>query len=398
MLDTRLSSLLRMRVNGAIDASGTLYTTTNLITVNYPWVVTQIGTNCVHLYPWLKDTEIEEGLDLYSLLPDDYNSGAKWFRRYLFMDEDLLTLDWESDSPSVLFPKFILNSLMKNHPGVSIDDIGVKVRDRKHDYSRWEDFPTPNVVNDPLRTVVVDSLTSSAITNVSAGMTNLFNTVVVELSNSGDTNLFVSTGPLRMVDLHNRKFLLMTNSGYLNLWLAPFVPGYTNQSDFGPSDPGLTNIQVLGLPLGVESNFVLTVTHYRHRAINPGAVPTGNYLGVYEQLVTSESDSLDWVHGRENPVFGTNWFLNLRPVATSLKRKVKGNELAALCFNVGRVTARMVNVHALSYWQEQQKKDADSHYKPAPRRWRACRWRRRRCRAGLRPAGRSEPGALRRPG
>src|SRR6185437_4937353 len=64
MLDTHLSSLLQMQVHGAVNANGALYTTNTMITVNYPWVAAQIGTNCVQLFPWLKDTEMIEGLDL----------------------------------------------------------------------------------------------------------------------------------------------------------------------------------------------------------------------------------------------------------------------------------------------------------------------------------------------
>src|SRR6185437_5354915 len=98
--------------------NGALYTTNTMITVNYPWVAAQIGTNCVQLFPWLKDTEMIEGLDLYDYLPDGYNSGANWLQQYLYADPAILGLDTESDAPSRLFPKFIVASLRQNYPGM----------------------------------------------------------------------------------------------------------------------------------------------------------------------------------------------------------------------------------------------------------------------------------------
>src|SRR5208282_253997 len=69
MLDTRLSALLRMQLHGAVNQYGQLYTSNTLITVNYPWVVTTISNQTVHIFPWLKDTQITEGLNLYDYMP-----------------------------------------------------------------------------------------------------------------------------------------------------------------------------------------------------------------------------------------------------------------------------------------------------------------------------------------
>jgi RHS repeat-associated protein len=334
MLDNRLSSLLRMQIHGAVDPSGNQYTSNTLITVNYPWVVTQIGTNCIHLFPWLKDTEMIEGLDLYDYLPDDYNSGAKWLRQYLFADQRILSLDSHTDVPSVLFPKFVVSSLLQNHPGTSLDDIGMRIRNRRHLYSRWQEFPVPNVVNTPTQAVISDSLSGSALTNALPQMTNVFNTVQVQIFNlSYPTN--VDTGELRMADLHNRRFLIMTNGNNLQLWLAAYQAGITNQTLFG-ADTTLTNVQYLNFPLTNGPLFGITVTHRRHKAINPSAVPvTNNYLGVFEQLVTSQSD-----------------------------RFIQTNEIIALCLSAGQVTAKMLDVHAQAYWRMRQQMQTNSLYKP----------------------------------
>ena len=146
-------------------------------------------------------------------MPTNYNTGAKWFRQYIFDDPNIFSLDNQHDTPSVLFPKFIISSLLQNHPNISIDDIGMQVRNRQHYYARWQDFPVPNVVTNQAQVVVADTLTGSAITNVSPQMTNIFNTVEVQLSSVNHTNNLIDTGELRMSDLHDRKFLIFTNSG-----------------------------------------------------------------------------------------------------------------------------------------------------------------------------------------
>jgi RHS repeat-associated protein len=335
MLDTRLSSLLRMQLHGAVNEDGVLYTTNSLITVNYPWVVAQIGTNFVNLFPWLKDTEMTEGYDLYDYMPSNYNTGAKWFRQYIFDDPNIFSLDSEHDTPSVLFPKFIISSLLQNYPDISIDDIGMQVVNRQRYYARWQDFPVPNVVTNQTQVVVADSLTGSAITNISPQMTNIFNTIEVQVTSVAYTNNLIDTGQLRMSDLHDREFLIFTNGTNLQLWLAPYVAGNTNQSNFGGSD-GLTNIQVLSLPLTNGGQYELTVTHRRHKAINPSAAPAGSYLGVFEQLVTSQTG-----------------------------RFVQSNDVTALILNVGRVTSKMVDVQAQSYWLTQQLMNSTNTYTPS---------------------------------
>ena len=136
MLDSELSKLLHMQVKGALNPTTALpYTTNSLIIVNYPWVVANIGTNCVHIFPWLKDTEVIEGLNLYDYMPTQYNSGFKWAHDYIYDMTNIMGLSTSSDLPSTLFPAFIEQSLSQNYPGLSIDDFGVKISNRKHEYT-----------------------------------------------------------------------------------------------------------------------------------------------------------------------------------------------------------------------------------------------------------------------
>ena len=46
-------------------------------------------------------------------------------------------------TPRVIFPAFLQQTLLQNHPGVSVDDLGVQIVNRRHYYPRWQDFPTP---------------------------------------------------------------------------------------------------------------------------------------------------------------------------------------------------------------------------------------------------------------
>ena len=320
MLDTRLSALLRMQLHGAVNQYGQLYTTNTLITVNYPWVVTTISNQTVHIFPWLKDTSIAEGLNLYDYMPTNYNNGFKWLQNYLYGDTNILGLSAESDAPSVLFPRFVKAQLLINAPGIALDDLGVSAYNRQHYYLRWQDFPTPSVVNNPTQVACADSLTS--ITNVLPSMTNLFDMVTLTVYSQNNPTNQMTIGPLRMADLHNREMFMATNSvGNMMLWLAPYIQGNTNQGSFSPSDTTLTNIQVATIPVATNDTlFDIHTTHYRHQAINFS--PGSQFLNVSETLQFTTPD-----------------------------RPFNVNDIAAVCFNVGRVTPAMIDVHAQAFQQ-----------------------------------------------
>jgi RHS repeat-associated protein len=321
MLDTRLSALLRMQLRGAVNQFGQLYTTNTLITVNYPWVVTTISNQTVHVFPWLKDTSITEGLNLYDYMPTNYDNGFKWLSHYLYGDTNILGLSAESDAPSVLFPRFVKQRLLANAPGIALDDLGVSAYNRQHYYWRWQDFPTPSVVNNPTQSVCVDSLASPALASVAPGMTNIFDTVTLNVFSQNNPANQMTIGPLRMADLHNREMFMATNGTSMMLWLAPYVQGNTNQGSFSPSDLTLTNIQIATIPVGTNDTlFDIRMTHYRHQAINFS--PGNQFLNASETLQFTTPD-----------------------------RPFNVNDIAAVCFNVGRVTPAMIDVHAQAFQQ-----------------------------------------------
>lgn len=89
MLDTQLSKLLRMQIRGAQTPDGSTLMPT-IVPTNYPWVAAYVpdeanpGQNkWVHLFPWLKDTEVIEGGNLYDQFPAGTKTGVAWVQNYI---------------------------------------------------------------------------------------------------------------------------------------------------------------------------------------------------------------------------------------------------------------------------------------------------------------------------
>jgi len=282
MLDAQLSSLLRMQLHGAVNQNnGQIYTTNALISVNYPWVAAYLGGQWVHLFPWLKNTEVVEGLNLYDYLPAGYNSGARWVSQYLTGDTNILSLSAETDVPSTLFPLFLQKWLLTNAPGVSLDDIGTTAFNRPMQYATWSDFPTPFAVTNGSVNTVHDLTT---ITNIFPTWTNIWDTISVRVYSSTATNKSLFTGDLRMADLQDRKFLVrhQTNGANytLTLSLAPYRPAATNVLAF-TNDPALLHQETLQMTLaGSDDPIKVLFTRKRHR-LEPAAITNDNYWASY---------------------------------------------------------------------------------------------------------------------
>ena len=327
ILDARLNRMLKFQVHGGFTEAGQLYTTNTMIPVNYPWVAAYIGTNWVHIFPWLKDYQIVEGLNLYDEMPTNYSSAANWVHDYVFGNTNLLSLAVDNDNtPRVIFPKFLQQTLLQNHPGISVGDIGVDVFNRQHYFARWQDFPTPTWVTNV--STPVESLTSSAITNISPSLTNIFDTISVEIYSSTDPTKDIKTGDMRLVDLHNREFYINqtatnTTQILLNLVLLPYRTNAASQSAF-INDPTLTNKQVLSLTLDqYDDQLNVRFKYYRHRALSAAYAidPNLAFLGL----------SAD-----RQEIF---------------ERPLRKGDQAAICMSYGTVTRDMLNVHATDLWQ-----------------------------------------------
>jgi RHS repeat-associated protein len=335
MLDARLSRILKFQVNGALDEAGQLYTTNTMITVNYPWVAAYIGTNWVHIFPWLKDYDIVEGLNLFDEMPTNYSNAYGWVHDYVFGKTNLLSLAQSGDNtPRVIFPQFLQQTLLQNHPGISVDDIGVEAYNRQHYYARWQDFPTPTWVTNI--SYPLESLTSTAITNVSPTLTNIFDTMSVEIYSVNNETNAIWTGDMRLVDLHNREFYinqtsLNTNTVQLSLILMPFRTNITSQAAFR-NDTNLLSKEVLTMNLGLyDDQLDVRFRYHRHRALS----------ATY-------------------PIDPTIAFFGMNGIEqVELDRPLRKGDQAAICMDYGKVTSDMLNVHASDIWQMQSELQAN---------------------------------------
>jgi RHS repeat-associated protein len=328
ILDARLSQMLKFQVHGDITQAGQLYTTNTMIAVNYPWVAAYIGTNWVHIFPWLKDYRINEGLNLFDEMPTNYSNAYEWVHDYLYGNTNLLSLAVDGDNtPRVIFPRYLQQTLLQNHPGVSVDDIGVKIINRQHYYSRWQDFPTPTWLTNI--STSIENLSSGSLAGINPALTNLFDTMSVEVYSKSDPTKDIKTGDLRLVDLHNRQFYInqsVTNGNVrLNLVLMPFRPGITNQSAFG-NDTNLLSKEMLTLNFDSNDSLLgVRFKYHRHRAITPAYAidPTQVFLGLngYNEI--------------------------------DIERPLRVGDQAAICLDYGQVTRDMLNVHAADLWQMQ---------------------------------------------
>jgi YD repeat-containing protein len=327
ILDARLSRMLKFQVQGGFSEAGQLYTTNTMIPVNYPWVAAYIGTNWVHIFPWLKDYEITEGFDLYDEMPANYPNAYPWVRDYIYGNTNLMSLAVSGDStPRVIFPAFLKQTLLQNHPGVSVDDLGVQIVNRRHYYSRWQDFPTPTYVTNT--SYALENLTSSAITNISPTLTNVFDTMSVEIYSVTDPAKDIWTGDMRLCDLHNREFYIYqtvtnTTQVLLNLVLLPYRTNITTTAAFS-NDTNLLSKETLSLTLDqYDDQLNVRFRAHRHRALSPAYAidPTLPFLGY------SGTEEMD------------------------VERPLRKGDQAAICMSYGQVTPAMLLPHATDLWQ-----------------------------------------------
>ena len=327
MLNARLSKMLRVQLNGAINPFDGSIGTNSLIAVNYPWVAAYINNQWVHLFPWIKDTEIIEGPNLWDYMPTNYNNAMKWIMGYIYNRPEIVGLGDTNDPPEILFPRFVEQQLLTNAPGVSFDQLGVQCANRPHVYARWSDFPTPTWVAGT--NWVGESLSDPVITNAAFASWNpnivhggnIFNTADIQVVSSG-TNL-MDTLTLRCCDLHDRTFLVygertngLANSNgpvLLKMNLTAYRPGITNVSGF-TNDAALLNNEIQTFVLSTNN----TATNY------------GANLSISVTL------------NRYSTLGGPNVQARSMPIS-------QGN-LNAICLSFGRVSEQMLEPLAQNIW------------------------------------------------
>ncbi len=329
MLNSQVSKLLRMQLQGAVNSLGQT-NVPQLISLNYPWVAAYIGTNWVQVFPWIKDTEITEGFNFYDYMPTNYNSGYKWLMAYINNDTNIFSLN-SSDQPLDLLPAFIQHYLDLNHYGLSVDDMGDQIVNRRHLYSQWNQFPEPFALSGtPL---VIESLGTNM---------NLFNTLEIKVYSQVNPTKMIDTTAIPIAELDNRKLLLRfqqigtNNLHEMILSLDPYSPDVTNTWSFSTrADPTWHLVSSNELD-STDDNIIFQVTHTREHFL------PGNYTAPGRDTVSNLWNYAYFEQGAQN---GQSY------VFTDTFRK---GDLVAFCFDLGHVTSRMLNIYAQQLWQFNQ--------------------------------------------
>lgn len=323
---SHVSQLFEMQVSGVLYPNYIPVITNSLLSLNYPWVVANIGTNTVFIFPWLKDHEIVEGVNLYDYLPANYNTALAWVEQYVRGNTNILSLDQEN-VVSKLFPEFIEQYLSPLGPSFSTDNLGVRAFNRQHQFPNWSYLPQPDAVTNLNTLQVVDSLGNT--TNFPT-LANIFNTARVQVySNSVTGTPLLDSGNFYACDLDDRKFLVFTNNGQLCLWLAPYRPSVTNVQAFaGPSS------------LNLQSNSV--------------AVGSISYLAIQS------------IHHRQVATLATpyTWIPLLESSGVTNLAHCNLGDMAAIALDFGQVTPLMLQPHEQTYWGLEQARATNSSFIP----------------------------------
>ncbi len=113
--------------------------------VNYPWIIFFDGKEWISLFPWMKEMQVDEGHDLYNLMPEEYAGADRWILRYLKEDEKILKHigSDQDDTLGVLFVRFVEEELRKQ--GLSLSEVGIHRTQIKKQFFSWVDFQRPQI-------------------------------------------------------------------------------------------------------------------------------------------------------------------------------------------------------------------------------------------------------------
>ena len=321
-----VSQLFEMQVSGVQYYDNIPVITNSLLSLNYPWVVSKIGTNTVHIFPWLKDHEIVEGVNLYDYMPTNYSTALQWVEQYVRGNTNILNLDSEN-VVSKLFPEFVQQYLGPLGPSFSMDNLGVRAFNRQHQFPGWSYLPQPDLVTNLSRLTVVDNLQNR--TNF-LFLTNIFDTVRIQVyNNSVSGSPVLDSGTWNACDFNDRKLLLFPNAGRLCLWLAPYRTNITTVQAFnGPSSTAL------------QSNSVSTAGL--------------SYLAIQS------------IHGRQAASFTNpySFFPLIEANVTTNLAHCNVGDIAAIALDFGQVSPLMLQQHEETYWGLQRQRAANTNLVP----------------------------------
>lgn len=347
MLDKRMSQALGFQVRGAVDRLGNLENASTLLPVNYPWVTLYVNGQWHHVFPWIKDIETIEGPGLFDFMPPQFDSGRKIMDAFVMGDKYVQSppgsttwvantsdpfgkfITGKKDTPADLLPPFFTEQIHLKRPDVSLDQIGIRQRQRPHLYSTFDEMPRP------LKITANPTFTRDLISDP-----NLFDMVRYQVGTTGDTTPAIVTAQMYAADVCNRRLSvsqqLKTLSGTapyqmeVALVMAPseyddftFETTTVNGTAFTNVTAGIGKRQVKTTLIGVTSNVTIQSEYWRQRKYTGSdAASTG----------TAAQD-------------GANVFLGYQSYKYSkITSNIKGGDRAAICTNFGRVTQRAVDV------------------------------------------------------
>ena len=294
-----------------------------LVETDFPCVAAYVDGTWRILAPWLKDLEVQEGLDITDYTPPRYRTGRDWVMGYLRFDQELMKLAFKSDTPTTLFPRYLKQMLQDNYTGLTLEDFGVRVRTRKHHYSRWSDFPMPAVLTGT--NTVIESM--AVLMQSQSSYSNLFERVEVQVTSTTNSSRTLSTGKFRVLDLQNRLlelwFVETNGSHWMNLGLNPFRPEITNAVVFSNAvASSLSSTQTLNelkdsvLLDATDDELTLRLTWHRYQP------PTYSGSAVLPTVTLFQPDR------------ATN--------ATVIERKLRKGDLSTIYLDAGQFSTRMV--------------------------------------------------------
>ena len=339
LLDTTVSRLWQINVHGIVSLAGLPVVTNSLIIVNYPWVVANIGTNTYQIFPWLKNTAVTKGLNIYDYLPANYPNAYAWVKDFALANPALMALASPNDGVAKYWQNYLTSVINTNplQPNLSLQSFGVWSASRPQNYTSWSQLPLPDALNNQSQVAVIQTLSDSPATY--PFLTNIFDQVRIEIfqSDTNSANKLIDSGLWRTCDLHNRKLLLYTNvPNSVSLWLSAYRTGITNTANF-TNYLSSTNALLVQVAKGTITSAVTNL---------PVRI-------TYQKRIGTLNDANIW-YPSQGYFGGTFAPFNCSP-----------RDVSAIIPSVASVSPAMLQFWAQDYWNLEQKRAVNTNYVPA---------------------------------
>ena len=138
--------------------------------------------------------------------------------------------------------------------------MGVQIRNRRHLYAQFSDFPKPFSLTGA--STVVESLKV---------IPNLFNTIDIQVWSQAAPTKLIDTTELPIAELHNRKLLLKfvqvgTNNVHnMILTLSPYSTNITSQTTFSTNADPTWKLSTTNQLASTDDNIVFPRLHRRNK-------------------------------------------------------------------------------------------------------------------------------------